>query len=101
MKDRLHFHRFLRKLTANFGLPGLVVLLLFRLVIAAGALHGAYSPFARSWGFFPANDRRATFICYEQLRAMRRGAIMAGVTEDELEKIFWDNACRIYGLPTQ
>jgi len=38
MKDRLHFHRFLRKLTANFGLPGLVVLLLFRLVIAAGAL---------------------------------------------------------------
>ena len=69
--------------------------------VSAGALHGAYSPFARSWGFYPANDRRATFICYEQLRAMRRGAIMAEVPKEEIEKIFWDNACRIYGLPTK
>lgn len=66
--------------------------------VAAGALHGAYAPFARSWGFYPAHDRRATFVCYEGLRAMRRGAIMAEVTKEELDKIFWDNACRIYGV---
>ena len=66
--------------------------------VSAGALHGSYAPFARSWGFYPANDRRGTFICYEQLRAMRRGAIMAEVPEEEIARIFWDNACRIYGL---
>ncbi|MBO4647434.1 MAG: hypothetical protein J5806_04695 [Lentisphaeria bacterium] len=38
MKERSRFRRFLRSLSANCGLPGLIVLLLFRLVISAGSI---------------------------------------------------------------
>jgi len=67
--------------------------------ISAGGLRGVYAPYGRTWGFVPASGTPGTtFICYEQLRAMRRAALMAALTEDEIRHIFWHNARCIYGI---
>lgn len=66
--------------------------------ISAGSLRGSYAPFGRTWGFTPADGKGATFVCYEQLRAMRRGAIMAELSDEDIRRIFWDNAIRIYQI---
>lgn len=66
--------------------------------ISAGCLRGCYAPFGRSWALTPADGNEATFVCYEQLRAMKRAAIMAGLSPQDLKHVFWDNAIRIYRI---
>lgn len=68
----------------------------------AGIERGKYVTFGRAWAFLGDRtkggldlshcDPRATFVCYESLRAMRRGADAVGLTRAEVEGIFWGNA---------
>jgi predicted TIM-barrel fold metal-dependent hydrolase len=43
----------------------------------------------------PDNPIRGTFMTYEMIRAMREGAEAAGVTENALKPIFFDNGMRV------
>lgn len=40
----------------------------------------------------------ATFVLYEQLRAMRHAAVRTGLTRAQVEDIFFNNAMRLFGL---
>ncbi len=71
--------------------------------IVAGGDHDIYAPYAYSWGGVMGGDearKRANCIllCLEALRCLRRGAIMADVTQSELEDIFYNNAARHYKI---
>ena len=66
--------------------------------VAAGGVHAIYCPYGRSWGYYPAtpDPKTTTLLCLESLRCLRQGAIMADVTQGELEDIFYNNAARHY-----
>ncbi len=65
--------------------------------VSAGSLHGKYVTYGRSWDWYPQQGGdNAILICYEQLRAMRRAAEYAQLTESEIADIFYYNARRIY-----
>jgi hypothetical protein len=66
-----------------------------------GPMRGKYIAFGRAWAFLgPENhdlrlqhcDGRMTYIRYEQLRAMRRGAARVGLTEPQRKALFHDTA---------
>jgi hypothetical protein len=52
---------------------------------------------ARGWTASrdPAHPIRSTFMTYEMIRAMREGAEAAGIPEDALKPIFFDNGMRL------
>ena len=52
---------------------------------------------ARGWTASrdPANPIRATFMTYEMIRAMREGAEAAGIGEEALKPIFFENGMRL------
>lgn len=64
--------------------------------VVNGGMRGTYAAFGRSWGLAGTDRNDATLVCYEQIRAMRRAADMAGLSQDELNAIFYDNAVEIY-----
>ena len=77
-----------------------------------GVERGKYVAFGRAWTFVGDRtegldlshcDPRATFMCYESLRGLRRAADAQGLTRDEVEDIFWGNAAglveRVRGAP--
>jgi len=65
--------------------------------IAAGMLRGTYASVNRGWKYVTdSNFSAPTYICFEQLHAMRKAALMAGLDGKALEDIFWNNAMRIY-----
>lgn len=66
--------------------------------VAAGGVHGTYSPYGRTWGLYPQEPdlTKTTLIAYESLRCLRQGALMAEITQPELEDIFYNNAARHY-----
>ena len=74
--------------------------------IGAGSDHGKYITWGRAWSFkggseCPHCDGQATLVVYEQLRAMRQAADMAGLTEDAWEDIFFRNACSLFHCPEE
>jgi hypothetical protein len=69
--------------------------------IDSAFFHGKYVTFGRYWyqvypddaGFSVAHtDARPILCIYEQLLAMKQAAEVAGLSEDEIEGIFWRNA---------
>ena len=71
--------------------------------LIAGMDHGKYVTWGRGWTFQgTANvthcDGRATTVVYEQLRCMKQAADMAGLSKDDVERIFWRNAADFFGF---
>ncbi len=69
--------------------------------IGAGSDHGKYITWGRAWAFDNGRecshcDGRATLVVYEQLRAMKQAADMAGLAHDDLKDIFFRNACNLF-----
>ena len=69
-----------------------------------GPLRGKYITFGNAWAFLsPYNnslnlshcDDRMTFIRYEQLRAMKRGARQIGLDQKQREALFHDTAFKL------
>ena len=69
-----------------------------------GPLRGKYITFGNAWAFLsPYNnslnlshcDDRMTFIRYEQLRAMKRGARQIGLDQKQREALFHDTAYKL------
>ena len=69
-----------------------------------GPLRGKYITFGKAWTFLsPYNhslnlshcDDRMTFIRYEQLRAMKRGARQVGLSEKQKKALFHDTAKKL------
>ena len=67
--------------------------------------HGKFFTYAYAWAYVWEKDldalnlshceREPTMIIYEQLRAIRQAAEMAGLSRQEIENIFWGNAEKI------
>lgn len=71
--------------------------------LIAGMDHGKYVTWGRGWTFQgEANvthcDGRATTVVYEQLRCMKQAADMAGLSKDDVGRIFWRNAADFFGF---
>ena len=75
--------------------------------IGAMNFHGRLVSLGRAWqglyadeaGLeFPHCDGRPILCVYEQLLAMKQAAEIAGLSRDDLEKIFWHNARRALGI---
>ncbi len=71
--------------------------------IIAGLDHGKYITWGRGWQFFRADeqphcDSRSTMVVYEQLRCMKQAAEMAGLSSDDIERVFWRNAAELFGF---
>ncbi len=66
--------------------------------VAAGCDRGKYITYARAWQFFPGQeqlehcDPRATLVVYEQLLQQKRAADMLELSNDDIRKIFSENA---------
>jgi glutamate-1-semialdehyde 2,1-aminomutase len=66
-----------------------------------GPMRGKYISFGMAWSNINENnhslklghcDSRMTFIRYEQLRAMKRGARQIGLSQKQREALFYDTA---------
>lgn len=71
--------------------------------IIAGGDHGKYVTWGRGWQFFAAGRQPHcvsdnTLVVYEQLRAQKQAADMAGLSRDDLEKLFHANAEKFFGI---
>ena len=71
--------------------------------IGAGCMRGKYVTWGRAWAFAGSKecshcDGRATFVVYEQLRAMKQAADMAGLSQADVEAVFHGNAERLFGV---
>lgn len=71
---------------------------------AVGVSRGTFVQYAFAWDYFPGWPDRPhcsaapTFVVYEQLRAQRRAAEMAGMTQGDIDDLFRGNAARLFGL---
>jgi glutamate-1-semialdehyde 2,1-aminomutase len=71
--------------------------------IAAGGARGSYITYGRAWEFYAGNsalehcDGSATYVVYEQLRAMRRAAELLELGKLEIGNIFFNNARNLFG----
>ena len=75
--------------------------------ICACSFHGQYVALGRAWqGLqtdrielrFPHCDGRPIISLYEQLLSMKHAAEIAGLSRDDIEAIFWRNACDAFDL---
>ena len=71
--------------------------------IIAGGDHGKYVTWGRGWQFFAAGKQPHcvsdnTLVVYEQLRAQKQAADMAGLSQCDLEKLFHANAEKFFGI---
>lgn len=71
--------------------------------IAAGGVHGNYITWGKAWQFYHAGELKhcnseSTLVVYEQLRAMKYAADMAGLTADDVKKIFHGNAAKLFSF---
>jgi predicted TIM-barrel fold metal-dependent hydrolase len=66
--------------------------------VAAGCCRGKYMTYARAWQFYPGVeqlehcDGRATLVIYEQLLQQKRAADILELSNDAINKLFWENA---------
>ncbi len=72
--------------------------------IAAGSCRGKYISWGKGWCLFrsgaqPHCNPENTLVVYEQLRAQKHAADMAGLSTSEIEDIFYGNAARLFALP--
>jgi predicted TIM-barrel fold metal-dependent hydrolase len=71
--------------------------------ISAGSWRGKYITFGHGWKGFCQEDplehcrNDATLVVYEQLRAQRQAALMAGLSRVEIEDVFYGNAVSLFG----
>ena len=74
--------------------------------------HGNYFTFAYGWAEVDEGklamlntrhcESKPTLLVYESLRAIRRAAMMAGLSNDDIEDVFWRNATReVFGETPQ
>ena len=71
--------------------------------IAAGGDHGKYVTWGKGWCFMAPSEQphcrsEATLVVYEQLRAQKEAADMAGITGDQVKDIFYRNAAKLFGF---
>ena len=72
--------------------------------ICAGAVHGNYVTWGRAWEYYAAEKKlehcRADFtmVVYEQLRAQKHAAEMAGLDAAAIKDIFWNNAAKFFNF---
>ncbi len=71
--------------------------------VDAGAVHAKYITWGKGWQYFKGMDvphcrKECTMVCYENLRAVKQAADMAGVTSDEIKDYFWNNAAKFFGF---
>ena len=77
----------------------------------AGTVRGKYITFGRAWDWLNENarnklslghcDPRATFVCYEMLRAIKHGVSRLGLSKDDIEAFFYGNAQAIFSKHNQ
>jgi glutamate-1-semialdehyde 2,1-aminomutase len=66
--------------------------------VAASCIRGKYFSYARAWQFRPGAeqlgycDGRATLVIYEQLLQQKRAADILELSNNEINKLFWENA---------
>ena len=70
--------------------------------IIAGGMRGTYITWGRGWQYFSGADlahchSASTLVCYENLRAVRRAAEMAELSQTDIENIFYNNAKQFFG----
>ena len=76
--------------------------------VGATFFHGKYAVFGRAWQWvytdeieqikFPHCDGRPILAIYEQLLACKQAAEIVGLTQNDIEDIFWRNAARDMGI---
>ena len=75
--------------------------------VAAAYFHGQYPALGRAWQHlaaddsglgFPHCDGRPILSVYEQLLSMKHAAEIAGLSRQQIEGIFWDNAVAALGI---
>ena len=76
--------------------------------VRAGCDHSKYVTFARAWAYLSEGalkelklshcNGEPTLVVYEQLRAMAQAAEAAGLSEQDVEDIFYNNASRLFHL---
>ena len=62
-----------------------------------------YITWGKGWQYFKGMDvphcrKEVTFVCYESLRSIKQAADMAGLNEDDIKDIFFNNAKDFFGL---
>lgn len=66
--------------------------------VVAGCARGKYITYGRAWLFHPGSkelehcDARATLVVYEQLLQQKRAADILELSNDAINKLFWENA---------
>ena len=71
--------------------------------VISGGMRGNYITWGRGWQYFPGMDvphccGKATLVCYENLRAIRRAADMAELNLSQIGDIFYNNAIKFFDL---
>ena len=71
--------------------------------VDAGGVHAKYITWGKGWQYFKGMDvphcrKEVTFVCYESLRSIKQAADMAGLNEDDIKDIFFNNAKDFFGL---
>lgn len=71
--------------------------------VDAGGVHAKYVTWGKGWQYFKSMDvphcrREMTFVCYEALRSIRQAADMAGLSRDDIEDLFFNNAKAFFNL---
>jgi len=71
--------------------------------IVAGGDHGKYITWGKGWCFAappkqPHCRWESTLVVYEQLRAQKEAADMAGITTDQVKDIFYRNAEKLFNF---
>jgi len=70
-------------------------------LLAASGVRGKYISYGNAWEYYKGNqhlaycDPEATFVIYEQLRAQKQAAEIIGLTTDEVQDMFYNNAMRL------
>ena len=71
--------------------------------IIAGGVHAKYITWGKGWQYFTGMDvphcrPDVTLVCYENLRATKQAADMAGITDKQLQDFFYGNAKNFFNL---
>ena len=77
--------------------------------VDAVSMHGKYVTLGRAWQTFYADrsglefphcEGRPVLAVYEQLLAIKHAADIAELSRGDVERIFWGNAAREFGIDT-